>query len=90
MPAAMFAGAVPLGAQVAEAVPVVPTVKVEAATAFAVARGAAPLATAMLTVMESPDLTIVPPPTVFAAEMLVVLNVAGLTEVTVKLEMDGH
>ena len=88
--AIIFADAVPLALHVATAAPVVLTVKAEAATAFAVARGAASLATTIVTVIESPVLTSVPPPTVLAAVMLVTVNDAGLTDVTVKLEVNGH
>jgi hypothetical protein len=86
----MLAAAVPLAPQVAAAVPVVFTVKAEAATVFAVALGAAPFAATIVTVMESPALTRVPPPTVLPAVMLVAVNAAGLTEVTPKFELNGH
>src|SRR5262245_34075704 len=80
----MLAVLVPLAAHVPAAVPVVFTINNEAAIVFAVARGAAPLATTIVTVMESAALTKGPPPTVFAAVMLVVVSEAGLTEVAVR------
>jgi hypothetical protein len=89
-PAARFAAAVPLVPLVAEAVPLAVTVKAEAATARAVARGGAPFATTMFKVRESPVLAVVPPPTALAAVMLVAVSVAGLTELTVRLLVAGH
>ena len=90
MPAEMFAEAGVPAPQVPTADAVVFTVRVEGATLLAVARGdAALLATTMLTVIESPVLTSVPPP-VLAAVMLFVVRVAGLTELTVKLLLNGH
>ena len=85
----MFAAEVPL----AEHVPVAPdafTVSKEGATVFAVARGAAAFATTIVTVIASPVLAVVPPPTVFAAVMLVTLRDAGFTAVALKLPVAGH
>src|SRR5438094_6416996 len=87
----MFAEAGAPAPHVPVAVPVVFTVRVEGATLLTVARGdAALLATTMLTVMESPVLTSVPPPTVLAAVMLLVVRAAGLTELTVSELEKGH
>ncbi len=69
------------------------TVRVKGATLLALARGdAALLATTMLTVMESPLLTSVPPGGTgfLAAVMLLMVRAAGLTELTVKLLVNGQ
>ena len=70
--------------QVALAVPVVLTVSVEAATAFAPARPV-PSATTIVTVTGPPPLA-----GLGAAVMLVMLTEAGLTELTAKLLVVGH
>src|SRR6266481_7245149 len=86
----MFAEAGAPAPHVPVAVPVAFTVRVEGATLVAMARGdAALLATTILTVIESPVLTSVPPPTLVAV-MLLVVRAAGLTELTVKLLVKGH
>ena len=57
---------------------------------FAVARGATPFAATMVTVIESPVFTTVPPPTVLAAVMVVAVNDAALTDVTEKEPLNGQ
>src|SRR5438874_1524040 len=86
----MVAAAVVVALAVPVAVPVVFTVRAEPETERALARGAAPFATVRLTVMLSPVFAMVPPPTVLAAVMLLVVRAAGLTELTVKLLVNGH
>ena len=69
--------------QVAVAVGVGVTVKVEGATAFAWARGAAPLATFIVTVTDAAAATVVTPgEPVLAAVKLPKVNAAGLTALT--------
>ena len=88
--AAMLPAVVVVALQVPVAVPVVFTVRTDPATVRAVARGADPFDAVRLTVTLSFAFAVVPPPTVLAAVILVAVKSAGLTELTVKLLVNGQ